>query len=506
MTGGVSRRVFLGGAISALAGQAWAEAPTRSLRPPPRASVATPRVSSAGQAVRTAPGIDGLIAKAKLGGDIGFVVADAKSGLVLESKNPGLAMPPASTAKAVTALYGFDSLGLEHRFPTQILVTGPISGGKVQGDLILLGTGDPTLDTDALAGMAQQLKGKGVTGITGRFQVYSGALPYVKSIDSEQPDHVGYNPAVGGMNLNYNRVHFQWSRSDNGYAVAMDGRSDRYRPAVKMAKMQVVNRDLPTYTYKSGAGGVDEWTVARGALGNGGSRWLPVRRPDLYAGEVFQALARVHGVTLPSPQSLQGKPRGTAIVQHNSGTLSSITRSMLKWSTNLTAEVIGMSATRARGQSNASLGASAQAMSAWMKAGLGATSANFKDHSGLSDKSRISAEDMVGMLVKMGPGGPLHSHMKALVAKDAEGNTDPGAAHRIEAKTGTLNFVSSLAGYVTAPDGNVLSFAIFTGDVQRRNAIARADRERPQGAKGWAGRSRWLQHQLINRWVTVYGA
>ncbi|WP_255552173.1 D-alanyl-D-alanine carboxypeptidase/D-alanyl-D-alanine-endopeptidase [Maritimibacter dapengensis] len=492
--------------MSALAGSAFAEAPLRSLRPPPRASVAAPRLSPSAAPVRTAPGIDALIAKAKLGGEVGFVVSDAKTGLVLEARNPGLAMPPASTAKAVTALYGFDSLGMEHRFPTQIMVTGPVSGGKVQGDLILLGTGDPTLDTDALAGMAQQLKGKGITGITGRFQVYASALPYVNAIDSEQPDHVGYNPAIGGMNLNYNRVHFQWTRSGDGYSVAMDGRSDRYRPAVKMAQMQVVNRELPTYTYKSGSGGVDEWTVAQGALGNGGSRWLPVRRPDLYAGEVFQALARVHGITLPSPQALQGKPRGTAIVQHNSGTLSAITRSMLRWSTNLTAEVIGMSATRARGQNAASLSSSAQAMNAWMKAGLGAKSANFKDHSGLSDKSRISAEDMVAMLVKMGPGGPLHSHMKTVAVQDGDGKSNPNATHKIEAKTGTLNFVSSLAGYVTAPDGNVLAFTIFTGDVARRNAIARADRERPAGAKAWGGRSRWLQHQLINRWVAVYGA
>lgn len=491
--------------MSAVAGTALAEAPVRSLFPRPRGALKTPAIASpAASARRSAPGVSGLIEQAKLGGDVGFVVADAKTGLVLESRNPRLGMPPASTAKAVTALYGFDSLGMSHAFATQILVTGPVSGGRVQGDLVLIGTGDPTLDTDALAAMAQSLKAKGITGVSGRFHVYGGALPYVESIDPTQPEHVGYNPAVSGLNLNYNRVHFQWTRSGNGYAVAMDGRSDRYRPAVRMATMQVVNRDLPVYTYK-GAGNVDQWTVAQGALGNGGSRWLPVRRPDLYAGEVFQALAGAQGIKLPAPEALRSAPRGTPIVQHNSGTLSSVTRDMMKWSTNLTAEVVGLSATRARGLSPGSLSASASAMSDWMRGGLGARSASFKDHSGLSDKSRISAEDMVKMLVKVGPGGVLHQHMKALTPKDAEGKTDAAAAHEIAAKTGTLNFVSSLTGYVTAPDGNVLAFTTFTGDLNRRASLSRADMERPKGGKAWAGRARWLQHQLINRWVSVYG-
>ena len=482
-----------------------AEAPLTSIRPPPRGAVptggvATPAVVQASTV--SAPQVDTLIANAKLGGDVGFVVADAKTGLVLEEHDGGKPMPPASVAKAVTALYAFDTLGMGHVFPTQIVITGPISGGRVQGDLILVGTGDPTLDTDGLAEMAQGLKAKGVTGITGRFKVYGGALPYVRSIDPEQPEHLGYNPAVGGLNLNYNRVHFEWARSGNGYSVAMDGRSDRYRPAVSMARMAVVNRDLPVYTYKA-TGTTDDWTVASTALGNGGSRWLPVRRPDLYAGEVFQALASVSGIKLPAPEPANAMPGGTPIVQHNSSNLSAVATDMLKWSTNLTAEVLGMTASAKRG-TGGSLAASATGMSNWMRQGLGARDAAFHDHSGLSDKSRVSAQDMVRMLAKMGPGGVLHSHMKEVAVRDGDYDTLANANYRIHAKTGTLNFVSSLAGYVTAKDGNVLAFAIFTGDVARRRALTKAEMEVAAGAKSWAGRSRLLQQNLISRWMTVY--
>lgn len=455
-------------------------------------------------AARTAPTLEALIAQAGLGGKVGCVLADARTGQVLETYNPLLQMPPASVAKAVTAAYALDTLGADHVFTTRLVATGPIEGGRIQGDLVLVGGGDPMLDTNALAVMAARLKAAGVTGITGKFRVNAGALPYQRQIDPGQPDHLGYNPAIGGLNLNFNRVHFEWKPVGGNYVVAMDARSDRYRPAVRMAQMRVVERDLPVYTYEQ-ARDVDKWTVARSALGNGGSRWLPVRRPDLYAGEVFQALAGAQGVRLPAPEVSRKSPvSGQVIAVQTSAPLSSIIQLMLKHSNNLVAEVLGLSASQARGANVSSLESSARSMSGWMKSEMAAKRPKLKDHSGLSDNSRISASDMVKALVKAGAGSALHGLMKEIPALDHNGDRIEGLAHQVRAKTGTLNFVSSLAGYVTTKGGRPLAFAIFTGDLDRRAKIARADRERPTGARAWSRRSRGLQHQLITRWAELH--
>lgn len=141
------------------------------------------------------------------------------------------------------------------------------------------------------------------------------------------------------MNLNYNRVHFQWQRDGDGYSVEMDARGERFRPTVSIARMRVVDRDLPVYTY-SQDGVRDAWTVAEGALGDAGSRWLPVRRPDLYAGEVFQKLARAQGITLGNVEEAMTPPEGQLLAQHESPPLSRVIELMLRYSTNLTAEVI----------------------------------------------------------------------------------------------------------------------------------------------------------------------
>ncbi|MCK0143240.1 D-alanyl-D-alanine carboxypeptidase/D-alanyl-D-alanine-endopeptidase [Aliiroseovarius sp. F20344] len=493
MAKAISRRVFLSGLGAGLASPVLANAPTTSLFP-----VAKP----VDFAKRSLPSVDMLVDAAGLGGKLGFMVADARSGEVLEVRNPVLPLPPASVAKAITGAYALSSLGGGHRFETLLMATGVAKNGVIQGDLILVGGADPTLDTDGLAQMALDLKAQGVTGITGSFKVDGAYLPYQRVIDPGQPDHLGYNPSISGLNLNFNRVHFEWKRAGQGWDVAMDARSETLRPAVKVARMEVVDRKSPIFTYKD-ASGVDSWTVARTALGKGGSRWLPVRRPDIYAGEVFQVLARGQGINLPRPVSQGAATTGNVLTTYHSAPVSEIVQGMLKYSTNLTAEVVGMAASVEAGAAPADLPSSATAMSFWAKEALGTRRLSFVDHSGLSDQSQITARDMVRALIATSPDGDLAPLLKNVPPKSEL--LPDGGSHTIRAKTGTLNFVSSLAGYATTPNGRELAFAIFTADMERRSAIQRAFRERPQGARGWSRRSRRLQHDLIARWSVLFG-
>ncbi len=491
---GLTRRGLLVGLASAAAGPALADAPLRSLRPPIRP------VLTSGGAVASA---EDLIRAAQLGGEVAFVASDAATGEVLEARKGSLALPPASTAKVITSLYALDHLGGDYRFPTRLIATGPVSGGKVAGDLILAGGGDPTLDTDDLGDMARALASAGVRAVSGKFRVWAGALPYLEAIDETQPVWLGYNPAISGLNLNFNRVNFVWKRTAKGYEVGMDARAERFAPPVYSAHMAVADRDLPIYTYRGGRK-AEEWTVARRALGKGGSRWLPVRRPELYAGDVFQTLARAQGISLPSPVAVDRLPEGRVVVSHASEDLRIILRDMMKYSNNMVAEAVGMAASLRAGVGDHV--ASGRAMSGWATAATGATHIRLVDHSGLAGASRIAPDDMVRALVKLGPGAGLRGLMKPIPVADAKGKKVAGSPIRIDAKTGTLNFVSTLAGYVTVPGGREIAFAIFTGDVARRDAIPDSQKERAPGVSAWVKRSKHLQQQLIERWAGLYGA
>ena len=492
----MTRRLVLAGLIGGVAqgvlgGGVLAEALTTSLFPVPRGG--RPREVQASVA--------SLLADARLTGVVTYVVADAATGRVIESEGAEVPVPPASVTKMVTSLYALKQLGPGFQFRTDVIATGPVVAGIVQGDLVLAGGGDPTLDTDRMAALAARLAAAGVKGITGVFRVWAGALPGIAEVDADQPDFVSYNPAISGLNLNFNRVHFSWRRRDGGYDLAMDARSDRVVPPVSMATMRVEDREAPLFTYAAGPAS-DEWTVARGALGREGSRWLPVRRPAEYAGEVFRWCAAAQGIDLPGAVEVMARPEGEVLAFDQSAALLEVLRDMLLYSTNLTAECVGLRASGLRG-----LSGSGAAMTAWAKAALGATG-RFVDHSGLENASATCAADMVRVLVAapaLPVGRLLPDILRNVGMRDAKGKVIEGHPVQVRAKSGTLNFVSGLAGYISPPGGRRLAFAVYAADVPRRAGIAPADMEDPEGGEAWTKRARVLQGRLISRWAALYG-
>ena len=484
----ISRRKLLAGLLAGVSGPVWAEVLDRSPRPVPR-----------GGTVAAAPGDAArLVSAAELGGTVTYMVADAATGAVLESLSPETRLPPASVAKTLTSLYALERLGPDHRFATRVLATGPVIDGIVQGDLVLAGGGDATLQTDQLGDLVQRLAAAGLRGVTGAFRHWDGALPALDRVSADQPFHVGYNPAIGGLCLNFNRVNFEWKRAGEGWSVQMDARGERFLPLVQMARMAVVRRDSPIFTYDRGADHED-WTVASTALGKGGSRWLPVRLPGIYVAEVFRTLARAQGIALPPALPVADLPAGAEIGRADSAPLTEVLRDMLKFSTNLTAECTGLSASGYRG-----LATSGLAMTQWARETFG-IEARFDDHSGLSGTSRITAAAMVRVLLADHAGHRgLRPILRDVGMKDDKGRVIEGHPVKVVAKSGTLNFVSGLAGHIIPPGGREMVFAIFSGDLSRRDAIPTAEREDPPGAEAWVKRARRMQGQLISRWAALY--
>ena len=481
----IGRRGVLAGLLAGAAAPLWAEAPAVVPRPPRRPEPGQDRATGR------------LVEAAKLSGTLAFVVADRATGRVLAAREADVPLPPASVAKAITSLYALEKLGPDHRFRTRLMRLGPVVNGRLEGDLLLVGGGDPDLDTDALGDLAAALAATGLTSMTGRFLVCDGALPYRARISADQPDHLGYNPAISGLILNYNRVNFEWKRVNGAWQLGMDARGERFVPPVSMASVAVASRDAPLFRYE----GEDRWTVAESSLGEGGSRWLPVRNPTAYAAEVFATLVAAHGLRLPKPEVLPLAPAGAEeIVAHEGQPLTKVLAGMLKYSTNLTAEVMGLTASGA-----GTLEGSAAAMTDWARRRFG-ISARFADHSGLGVTSRVTAQDLAQVMLRAPQtrhGALLQGLMRDMGLTDAEGNEVKGSPVRIHAKSGTLNFVSNLAGYIAAPEGDLV-FAVMAADPARRAAVPMDEREEPKGGRGWTRRARRLHQQLIRRWVEAY--
>ena len=491
MTSTPSRRAILLGLMASAGHAAFAEAPVSVPRPPARGTVKL-----------SAPKRHDLVAKSGLEGAVTFAIADAETGEILEAKQPGRPMPPASTMKAVTSLYALDRLGSDFRFETKVLADGAIVDGVLKGDLWLVGGGDPTLTSDGLADLSKAVAEAGISRITGAFRVWADALPRADRIDADQPEYVAYNPSFGGLNLNFNRVHFEWIPDGKEIGITMQARALRFSPETNVARMQMVDRPGPVYEYRRGQN-VDKWSVARGSLGKKpGARWLPVRFPGLYAGDAFRSVARLQGLNLPFPQITGNPPVGALVATVKSNVLEDVLRSMMRYSTNITAEAVGMASSLVNGVPLGNLVASGSRMAGWAETQFGTRRMTFRDHSGLGYDSEISASDMIAIL-RQGEG--VEGLMKSKAISDP-GRTDgkPIAGVSAVAKTGTLNFVSSLVGYMYTQSGRRLVFAIFTADKPRRDAIPPEQRERPPGSRSWANRSRRLQRNLLAEWARAY--
>ncbi|MGB0905478.1 MAG: D-alanyl-D-alanine carboxypeptidase, partial [Mangrovicoccus sp.] len=357
----MSRRAVLrllassGGA--AIGNAAWPMVES-SPRPKPRPSAAP--VFDAKSEIRD------LISKANLKGEFGFQVFDLAKGTALDAENPDQTMPPASTAKAITTAYAFDRLGPGHQLSTRVLTNGQIRSGVLEGDLYLIGGGDPTLSSDHLYGLASDIAALGVRRITGKFGIWAGDLPFIPTIDPDQPPQVGYSPAISGLGVNYNRVHFSWARQNNGYDLQFDARTATRRPKTAIATMSLADRALPVFEYHLEAETAqDAWSVARSALGEAGSRWLPVRDPALYAGQVFQSVASEAGISLPAPIILDQSPKGATLATLHSPNFTEMARGLLRYSNNLTAEIMGLTASAADGMMPQNLAQSAMMMNNW---------------------------------------------------------------------------------------------------------------------------------------------
>jgi len=126
------------------------------------ASMAAPALGEPGAQRPRARGhtmpADDVIESARLSGRVSFAVADLSDGELIETRGGAIAQPPASVAKAVTALYALEALGPSYRFRTQIVATGPLRNGRLEGDLILVGSrGKSPLENRVIGSTARNL-------------------------------------------------------------------------------------------------------------------------------------------------------------------------------------------------------------------------------------------------------------------------------------------------------------------------------------------------------------
>ncbi|MBK8061332.1 MAG: D-alanyl-D-alanine carboxypeptidase [Gemmatimonadetes bacterium] len=142
-----------------------------------------PRLSPAVALVRRT--VDSMVADPKFrSAQLGILVVDPTTGDTLVSHNAGKLFIPASNQKILTGATALHLLGPDFRFSTTVSASGPVVDGEIRGDLVVSGTGDPSV-SDHMAGdaivplraLADSLVARGVKRVTGALVPGADAFP-----------------------------------------------------------------------------------------------------------------------------------------------------------------------------------------------------------------------------------------------------------------------------------------------------------------------------------------
>ncbi|HET7563701.1 MAG TPA: D-alanyl-D-alanine carboxypeptidase/D-alanyl-D-alanine-endopeptidase [Gemmatimonadaceae bacterium] len=422
-------------------------------------------------------------------GKWGAIVVSLTRGDTLYALNPDEPLKPASNMKLFTAAVALDELGAQHQFSTDVLRDGPLAtDGTMRGNLYLRGDGDPGLSQRYLDGgpsapmnlLAHLVAGTGIKHVTGNLIADATAFDTSRVPEGWQHRYLqaSYAARVSALSLDENIVLIVVHPGASANAEASVSLDPATNIPVRASVRTVEGRGARVIIYTDPSGNI----VARGWIGtHAGTRryQLVVEHPALFAaGALRQALASL-GVTVDGAIELGKTPVGaTTVASLPSPPLARLISAMNRESINHFAELLFRDAGRHADPSHiGSVETASALLQRFMtqKVGAAPDAVHTTDGCGLSVLDYTTPRALVQLLAyaNHAPWSDAF-HASLPVAGESELLRDrmryTPAQGNLHAKTGTTNTVISLAGYVTARDGEILAFAFLYNGTDRWRA------------------------------------
>ncbi len=396
---------------------------------------------------------------------IGFFVQDVtatKPALVL---NPDKPMNPASVMKLVTTYSALELLGPSHVWKTSFYATGILRGEVLEGDLIIKGSGDPKLAQEQLWLALKAVRARGVREIRGNIVLDRAAFDasaYEASKFDGDPLRA-YNAGPDALLINFKAFALTFTPDEGAgtVAVSAEPRGLPVRSSVTLGRGACAEFRAYPVKAKVDAGGIaltGSYSAACGVK----TWWLhPFELTHAqYAAAVIRQLWGEVGGELKGEVRDGGVPQGARLLyEADSQSLAEITRDINKFSNNVMARQLFLTISAETLKIAASAERSARAIKTWLaEKKIGGDELVMENGSGLSRIERISSGALGRMLVAAyrSPVMPEFISSMPLVAYDGtmrrrlKTRDIAGQAH---IKTGSLNDVRSIGGYVLSASG-----------------------------------------------------
>ena len=414
--------------------------------------------------------------------NVSVFVEDLDAGKTLLEFNADTPRNPASSIKLLTTLAALDSLGPAYRWKTEVYFLGPLEDGVLKGDLAIKGYGDPFLVTERFWTMLRELRQQGLRRIAGNLVIDDSYFD-VPQHDAGAFDNAplrAYNVEPNALMLNLKVVNYLFSprTEDNRVNLVVDPELENLRVVNKLKLVNgscrgyqrgiavTANEDVDTVTFSGKfPNGCESYRMGRTALDHNRYAYGLFKHLWTEVGGEFDGELKKGQLAEGFEPALvfDSQPLSEVITLLNKHSNNVMARQLVY---TLGAETMGPPGTDKSGR---------QAIFDWLgKNGLNFPEMVLENGSGLSRESRISARHM-GDLLRFGYRSRYMPEflsslslagMDGTLSRRYRGESLMGMAH---AKTGSLEDVSALAGYIQTQSGRRLSVVIMLNhsDVHR---------------------------------------
>lgn len=406
------------------------------------------------------------------------------------SVNAGRPMNPASVMKLVTAFAVLERLGPGFTWTTRIATDGPLRDGRLAGSLHLVGGGDPLLDVGRLWRVLARVRAAGITHIDGDIVLDASALrlpPHDPAAFDNRPLRP-YNSGPSGLLLNFNTVQLLLTPGKIGEPLsvaavpALDGLTLDNRITTAAGRCVTWFRDLDSSLGWTPDGpvltltgtmpadcGAREWAVA--PFGS-----------DHFAAALTGWLWKASGGTLGGRVRHGITPyETTTLFEHTSPSSAEAVREMNKWSSNVIAQQLLATLAMHEPDTPDMLAAGARiAAETLTAAGIPAHGLLIDNGSGLSRIASVRADTLGALLLTAWQRPWMPEFVSALSLAGIDGTArkrlNGSPAHgRAHIKTGTLNGVRAMAGYVLDRNGRRHAVVMMVNDAKAPQSEAAQD-------------------------------
>jgi serine-type D-Ala-D-Ala carboxypeptidase/endopeptidase (penicillin-binding protein 4) len=443
--------------------------------------------------------LEEIIRRPRWTGDLWSVmVVSLDRGDTLYAHNAHQRLAPASNMKLFTTAAALYYLGPDYRYNTFLMATGPIADGVLEGDLVVYGTGDPTFSArfgsplavwQAFADTLQALGVREIRGdIVGDGSYFAGS----GAAEGWQQSYMNaaYAANAGALSYTENVATLQVSPAEQA----------GWRPEIRLVPggegIAIVNQATTTAggrtTIHAARMAYDGPIVVRGQIARGSAplvRAVPVSDPARYAAAVFREMVQrrdivVHGGVRSAQNESESPVTGRSVFApaldsqapvrvlavHTSQPIMQILDIINRRSHNMMAEQVLRTVGRVAAGDGSVAGGRRALEHMMSEAGHAAPGEiELFDGSGLSILNRSSAHGLVSLLAVMAESPMWDAYWETLPEAGSPSGLrrmhQTAAQGNLRAKTGTIDRVSALSGYVTAANGERLAFAIISNHV-----------------------------------------